>query len=84
MAIKNTQVAYGVRVKLNDTFEEKCLGDQYLKDETVLFIQEEKCYNDTKGEYVMIRGGSLMNSGRAYLSELDLEFPVPDKPLYIL
>lgn len=84
MAIKHNQIAYGVRVKLNANFEEKCLGDKYLKDETVLFISESKAYNDMKGDYVTLRGGSLTNSGYAYLNELDLEYPVPERPLYVL
>jgi hypothetical protein len=82
--MKSNQVAYGVRVKLNENFEEKCLGDKYLREETVIFISEAKTYNDAKGEYVMLRGGSLTNSGYAYLDQLDLEFPVPNTPLYTL
>lgn len=30
--IKKNRIAYGVRVKLNDNFEKKCLGDDYLVD----------------------------------------------------
>lgn len=82
--IKVDEIAKGVRVKLNSNFVEKCLGDTYLKDETVLFIRDVKSYNDTKGSYVYIAGGSLMNSGYAYLDELDLEFPTPTTPLYNL
>jgi hypothetical protein len=80
--VKSTQVAYGVRVKLNDNFEEKCIGDGHLKEEKVIFISEHKSYNDIKGEYVMLRGGSLTSGGYAYLDQLDLEYPVPYKPLY--
>jgi hypothetical protein len=82
--IKESNVASGVRVKLNTEFSVKCIGDTYLKDEPVLFISDSNAYNDAKGHYVLIRGGSLMNSGYAYLNELDLEFPVPTKPLYQL
>lgn len=82
--IKKSQIAYGVRVVLNDNFEPKCLGDTYLVDEPVLFISEEKAYNDTNGEYVILRGGSLTNSGYAYLDQLDLAFQVPENPLYDL
>lgn len=82
--VKSNRIAYGVRVKLNAEFKEKCLGDKYLKDEKVLWIADSKSYNDKIGEYVHIKGGSLMNSGYAYLNELDLEFEVPDKPLYTL
>lgn len=80
--IKSNQIALGVRVKLNENFEVKCLGDTYLKEEPIIFISESKAYNDQRGEYVMIKGGSLINSGYAYLDQLDLEFPVPEKPLY--
>lgn len=82
--IRIDEIAKGVRVKLNSNFVEKCLGDRYLKDEKVLFIREWKVYNDSKGSYVYIVGGSLMNSGYAYLDELDLEFPIPKSPMYNL
>lgn len=80
--MKSNRVAYGVRVKLNSKFQEKCLGDKYLKNERILFIADTKPFNDAKGEYVHVRGGSLVNSGYAYLDELDLEFEVPEDPLY--
>lgn len=83
MAIKKNQVARGVRVKLNNLFEEKCLGDQYLSQEEVLFIKDEKIYFDTYGgDFVYIEGGILINTGYAYLNQLDLEFPIPELPLY--
>ena len=82
--IKLNRIAYGVRVKLNENFVEKCLGDKYLKDEKVLFIRDEKPYNDDRGYYVHVTGGSLTNSGYAYLNELDLEFEVPEHPMYVL
>ena len=78
------EIAKGVRVKLNSNFVEKCLGDKYLKEEPVLFIREAKPYNDTRGYYVYVVGGSLMNSGYAYLDQLDLEYPMPKTPLYNL
>lgn len=80
--IKLNRIAYGVRVKLNSQFQEKCLGDKYLKEERILFIADEKPYNDSKGYYVNVKGGSLVNSGQAYLNEIDLEFEVPERPLY--
>ena len=82
MSVKTNQIAYGVRVKLTEKFIDKCLGDTYLKDEKVLFISEGHIYNDMKGDYIFIKGGSLINSGIAYLDELELEFPIPEKPLY--
>ncbi len=82
--VKSNQVALGVRVKLNENFEVKCIGDNYLKEEPIIFISESKPYNDQRGEYVMLRGGSLTNSCYAYLDQLDLEFPVPNSPLYTL
>lgn len=80
--MKTNQVARGVRVKLNDSFEIKSLSDRYLACEPILFISESHVYNDQKGEYVFIKGGSLTNSGVAYLSELELEFPISETPLY--
>ena len=82
--INSNQVALGVRVKLNENFEVKCIGDNHLKEEPIIFISDSKPFNDQRGEYVMLRGGSLTNSGYAYLDQLDLEFPVPNKPLYTL
>lgn len=81
MAIKVNTIARGVRVKLNDKFESKCIGDNYLMEEDVIFIAEGHVYNDSKGEYVHLRSGSLTNSGYAYLDQLDLEFPVPERPI---
>lgn len=76
MAIKYYNVAVGVRVKLNENFEEKCLGDKYLREqEDTYFINSEKPFNDELGEYVFITGGSHTTSGRVYLNEIDLEFP---------
>lgn len=80
--VKLNRIAYGVRVKLNSNFEERCMGDKYLKEERILFIADEKPYNDSKGYYVNVRGGSLVNSGQVYLNEIDLEFEVPEYPLY--
>lgn len=74
MAVKIQEVALGVRVVFNNKWKEKCLGDAYLKQEKVLYISEKKTFNDQRGEYVHIRGGSGTNSGYAYLDELDLEF----------
>jgi hypothetical protein len=80
--VKSNQIARGVRVKLNSDFEINSLSDKYLACELILFIDDSHIYNDQKGEYVFIKGGSLTNSGIAYLSELDLEFPISENPLY--
>ena len=80
--VKSNQVARGVRVKLNSNFTIKSLSDKYLACELILFISDSHIYNDVKGEYIWIKGGSLTNSGIAYLTELDLEFPVSETPLY--
>jgi hypothetical protein len=80
--IRKTEIALGVRVKLNENFQIKSLSDKYLACEPIIFIAESHVYNDVKGEYVFIKGGSLCNSGIAYLSELDLEFPVINQPAY--
>lgn len=82
MAIKPEEVARGVRVRLNKNFKPRNLSAEYLLQEKVLFIEESKPYNDEKGEYVRVRGGSLISSGMVYLNELDLLFPVPTSPLY--
>lgn len=82
--IKQNQIARGVRVKLNSNFKVKCLGDKYLLDEPVLFLADEKPFNDSDGYYCFVRSGSLTNSGRVYLDEMDLEFPIPELPLYSL
>jgi hypothetical protein len=84
MAVKTNRIAYGVRVKLNTNFKEKCLSDKYLKEEKILWIAQEKPYNDANGYNVLVRGGSLINSGMVYLNEIDLEFEVPERPLYTL
>lgn len=75
MAIKKNEVAKGVRVKFNNKFEPKCLGDEYLQCEEVIFISEGHVYNDQRGEYVNLSGGSGTNGGYAYLDQIDLEFP---------
>ncbi len=80
--MKQNEVARGVRVKLNSNFEIKSLSDKYLACEPILFICESHTYNDEKGLYTWVRGGSLTNSGCVYLTELDLEYPTPEIPLY--
>jgi len=82
MSLNKNTIAYGVRIKLKDNFVQKCIGDKFLvEQEDILFISEGHVYNDSKGEYVMIKGGSLTNSGYAYLDELELLHPVPNKPI---
>ena len=81
--VKPNQLARGVRVKLNDTFEINSLSDKYLACEPILYVSDSHIYNDSyKGDFVYISGGSHTNTGTAYLSELDLEFPIPEFPLY--
>ena len=83
--IKKNQVALHVRVKLNDKFKPKCLGEKYLIKDEVIYISDQHVYNDSVGEYVHIGGYSktkiegesiYINSGYAYLDQLDLEFPI--------
>ena len=82
--MKKSQVALHVRVKLNDNFEVKCLGDEYLIKDEIIYISDNHIYNDSIGEYVHIKGyvepkdnnSVYMNSGYAYLNQLDLEFPI--------
>ena len=87
MAIRKSQVARHVRVKLNENFQIKCLGDEYLVKDKVIYIADEHVYNDQIGEYVHIKGYTLpenhgdsvySNNGYAYLDQLDLEFPIAD------
>ena len=80
--MKAIEVARKVRVKLNSNFEINSLSDKYLAYEPILYIADNHIYNDAKGEYVFIRGGSHVNSGAVYLNELDLEFPIGESPLY--
>lgn len=91
MAVKRNQVARHVRVVLNDQFEEKCIGDGYLKEEPELYIDEERIMNDSHGgDYVHLSSEHIspdhpaydkdritgVNSGRAYLNQIDLKYPV--------
>lgn len=71
-------------VKLMDNFKVKCLGDNYLADEPILFIGDTSIYNDIGGEWCFVKGGSLTNSGRVYLNEMELAYPIPERPLYSL
>ena len=80
--VKPNQVARGVRVKLNENFEINSLAQKYLACESILFLSENHIYNDEKGKYVFITGGSHINGGIAYLNEIDLEFPITETPLY--
>lgn len=80
--IKHNQVAMHVRVKLNSNFEIDSISQKYLACESLLYISDNRIYNDAKGDYVNIRGGSHTNSGKAYLHQLDLEFPINSDVLY--
>ncbi|HSE99789.1 MAG TPA: hypothetical protein VLA48_02745 [Nitrososphaeraceae archaeon] len=80
--MKRTEVARNVRVKFNSNFKEKSLADKYIMEEPIIFISEGHVYNDINGEYVFVKGGSMINSTPAYLTELDLEFPISEDPLY--
>lgn len=83
--IRKSQVALHVRVKLNEKFEAKCLGEKYLVNDKIIFIADQHVYNDSIGEYVHLKGFTepekddeplYINSGYAYLDQLDLEFPI--------
>ena len=80
--MKESEVARNVRVKLNSNWNSYSLGDEYLKEEPIIFISDNYVYNDVRGKYVYIKGGSMINLGTAYLTELDLEFPIGETPLY--
>jgi hypothetical protein len=79
--VNKRNIAIGVKVKLNSSFKEKCIGDKFLRFEPILFISDSFIMNDEAGESVYINGGSLGNSGRVYLTEIDLEFDY-HKPQY--
>jgi hypothetical protein len=81
--MKKNQVALHVRVKFNETFEPKCLGEEYLIKNEIIYICDNYIYNDAfGGDYVHLKGYSIpddegyINSGYAYLTQLDLEFPI--------
>ena len=84
MSIKQDQVARGVRVKFNKKFEPKSLGEESLIKDKIVFISDYMIYNDSVGHYVNLRGytpnkngGAIyVNSGYAYLDEIDLKFPI--------
>lgn len=79
--IKINQVARHVRVIFNKEFKPKCLGEEYLIKDKIIYICDNHIYNDQIGEYVHLKGytleGIYLNSGYAYLNQLDLEFPIP-------
>ena len=83
--IKHSQIALHVRVKFNEQFQPKCLGEQYLVKDEVIFIADGRVYIDSIGEYIHLKGYTepkeddepfYINSGYAYLNEIDLEFPI--------
>jgi hypothetical protein len=85
--IKPSQIARDVRIKFNENFQPKCLSEQYLIKDEIIFIADKDIYNDSIGEYVLLKGytikkdddgdeGVYINSGYAYLNQIDLEFPV--------
>lgn len=82
--MKKSQVALHVRVKFNEKFKPKCLGEEYLAKDEIIFICDNHIYNDSIGEYIHVKGytepkpgeGTFVNNGYAYLNQLDLEFPI--------
>lgn len=80
--IQENQIAKDVRVVLNEKFSSKCLGDEHLAEEKMLYIQDGHKYNDVNGTYIWIKGGSRTTSGTVYLHQIDLEFPISEKPHY--
>lgn len=84
MPIKQDQVARDVRVKFNKKFEPKSLSEENLVKDEIIFISDYMIHNDSVGHYVILRGytpnkngGAIyVNSGYAYLDEIDLEFPI--------
>ena len=81
--VKRSEIQKGIRVILNENFKVKSLSDQYLSEEPAIFIADGHIYNSIDGDYIFIKGGSCINSGIAYLTEIDIEFPFPETPLYL-
>ena len=48
----------------------------------LFYLFQKNIYNDNGGYYVIVKGGSRTNSGAVYLTQIDLEFPINDIPLY--
>jgi len=76
--IRKSQVALHVRVLLNENFKPKCLGEEYLVKDKIIYISDQAIYNDEIGDYVHISSTNF-NGGYAYLNQLDLEFPIEIK-----
>ena len=81
--MKLNQIAKDVRIVLNDNFEPRNLGEEYLIKDPIKWIADGHIYNDEIGEYVRIKGYTksedgavFINNGIAYLSQIDLEFPI--------
>lgn len=75
--VRKSQVALHVRVKLNDKFNPKSIAEEYLVKSDVIYIAQEHVFNDSVGDYVLLSSTApLFGSGSAYLTEIDLEFPI--------
>lgn len=71
--MKRNRVAAGVRVRPNHLFEQKCIADKFfIEQETEWFLPDGHIYNDVKGEYVFVKGASLLTSTTCYLEQLDV------------
>ncbi len=77
MAIRESQIALHVRVKFNENWSSKSLGEEYLTEDKVIYIAEKHVYQDELGKYIHLKSNNF-NAGRAYLNQIDLEFPVLD------
>ena len=75
--IKPSQVALHVRVKLNNNFIPKSISEEYLVKSDVIYIAQERIFNDSIGNYVYLSSNEpYFGNGIAYLNEIDLEFPI--------
>ena len=79
MPLKKHELARNVRVKFHSFVVPSSIGQEYLMtQEEYLYVRDPHVFNDQGGDYVFVNGGSGMNSGVAYLDDLELEFPVSD------
>lgn len=86
VGVKPSQIARDVRIVLNKNWMPKSIGDGYLLQEPELYIADGgKPNNDANGDWVFISSEHQpdmkehitgVNSGTAYLTEINLKYPV--------
>lgn len=73
--MRKDEVARGVRVKLVEGYEPKCIleGD-FIKAESI-FIRNQHIFNDNVGEYVWCVSEDVVLSTAFYLKDLEVYYP---------